>query len=112
MKRTTVFVDEELEADLRALARRRRVTVAALTRQALRQYLAGAARRRRLPSFVAIGRSGYAETATRHEELLWSEGAPGNSEPAPSKKLTRAAVPDRRSAVAHPARRRANSRRR
>jgi hypothetical protein len=77
MKRTTVFIDESIEADLHALARRQQRPVAALVREAVEQYVvagrrAGPAR----PGFVAIGRSGYGDTAERHEEMLFADLAP------------------------------------
>jgi len=112
MKRTTLFVDEDLEAELRALARRRSVTVAALTRQALRQYVSVANRKRRLPSFIGMFNSGYSDTAMRHEELLWSDPH-DNSVPAPARKSSRGAVRKRSAVAAHPTeRRKASSRRR
>jgi hypothetical protein len=90
MKRTTVFIDESIEADLRALARRQQRPVAALVREAVEQYVvagrqAGPAR----PGFVAIGRSGFGDTAERHEEMLFADLAPhggtgaGRTQPAP-----------------------------
>jgi hypothetical protein len=77
MKRTTVFIDESVDGDLRALARRQQRPVAALVREAVEQYVvagrqAGPAR----PGFVAIGRSGFRDTAERHEELLFADLAP------------------------------------
>jgi len=77
MKRTTVFIDESVDGDLRALARRQQRPVAALVREAVEQYVvagrqAGPAR----PGFVAIGRSGYGDTAERHEEMLFADLAP------------------------------------
>jgi len=77
MKRTTVFIDESIDADLHALALRRQRPVAALVREAVEQYVvagrqAGTAR----PGFVAIGRSGFEDTAERHEEMLFADLAP------------------------------------
>jgi predicted transcriptional regulator len=72
MKRTTIFVDEALEHDLRAIAGRRGQPVALLVREALAEYVAGEKRGRRTTlSFVAAGASGHADTADRHEEILW-----------------------------------------
>jgi len=77
MKRTTIFIDEAIEADLHALARRQQRPVAALVREAVEQYVvaerqAGPPR----PGFVAIGRSGVGDTAERHEDLLFADLAP------------------------------------
>jgi len=74
MKRTTIFLDEALEYDLKALARRRGQPVAFLVREALAEYVgeakeAGAG----TLSFVAAGASGRDDVAERHEELLWQE---------------------------------------
>lgn len=76
MKRTTVFLEEGLEGDLRALARRKAEPMASVVREALASYVArekteGAAS----PSFVAVGRSGHRDTAERHEDLLFREPA-------------------------------------
>ena len=77
MKRTTIFIDEAIEADLHALARRQQRPVAALVREAVEQFVvakrqAGPAR----PGFVACGRSGFGDTAERHEDILLADLAP------------------------------------
>jgi hypothetical protein len=77
MKRTTVFIDEAVEADLHALARRQQRPVAALVREAVEQYVvagrqAGPVR----PAFVGMGASGFPDTAERHEDFLFSDLAP------------------------------------
>jgi len=79
MKRTTIFVDEQLERELQALARRQRRPMAAIVREAIEQYVVSArpAPGRPAPAFVALGRSGRRDTAERHEELLWEESFPG-----------------------------------
>lgn len=74
MKRTTIFIDEQLERDVRALARRQRRSAASVVREALAAYVAKASTgRTRVPSFVAAGGSGQRDVADRHEELLWSD---------------------------------------
>jgi predicted transcriptional regulator len=73
MKRTTVFLDERLEHELRLLAREDRRPSAALVREALESYVAK--RRRARPArlgFLAVGRSGKSDTAERHEELVFA----------------------------------------
>jgi N-acetylmuramic acid 6-phosphate (MurNAc-6-P) etherase len=72
MKRTTIFIDEALERDLQALARRQGAAVASLVREAIAEYVirhqdAGSPRL----SFVGAGASGRSDVAERHEELLW-----------------------------------------
>ena len=75
MKRTTYFIDEELESDLKAMARRQRRPVAGLVREAIAVYVAGEKRKVQRPlGFLAAGRSGQTDTADRHEELLWKDG--------------------------------------
>lgn len=89
MKRTTIFMDETVEQDLRLLAKRRAKPVAALVREALATYVTEHRRAARdLPTFVAAGRSGHQETAERHEELLFEELNP-HSTPPPSGKTPR-----------------------
>ena len=77
MKRTTVFLDEALEHELRLLARQERRPSAALVREALESYVTRKrrARRPRL-GFLAAGRSGRSDTAERHEELLFARLVP------------------------------------
>jgi predicted transcriptional regulator len=77
MKRTTIFMNESVEADLHGLARRQQRPVAALVREAVEQYVAGQRRAGSArPGFVAIGRSGAADTAERHEAMLFADVRP------------------------------------
>ncbi|MDH3405061.1 MAG: ribbon-helix-helix domain-containing protein [Acidobacteriota bacterium] len=69
MKRTTIFLEEPLERDLKARAEREGRPMAALVREALREYMAAEAVPR--PRFVGAGRSGHRDTAERHEALLF-----------------------------------------
>ena len=73
MKRTTVSLPEELASALEREARRRRLSVSEVTREALSAHLGlvdGA--RRRLP-FAALGASGHRTTARDLEEILAAE---------------------------------------
>ena len=73
MKRTTIFVDEQIERELHAIAVRKARPVAAVVREALGRYLAEEKRKEGFAiGFVAVGRSGHGDTAEIHEELLWS----------------------------------------
>jgi len=77
MKRTTIFIEPQLERELQALARRRGRPMAAIVREAVAQYVA--ADRERRPSrlgFVASGRSGRRDIAERHEDLLFQADPP------------------------------------
>ncbi len=77
MKRTTIFIDEQLESELRDLAHRKKRPVAAEVRDALARHVTE--ERAAGPpslSFVAIGRSGRRDTAERHEELVFARLRP------------------------------------
>jgi len=73
MKRTTIFIDEALERDLRAIAERDRLPVSGLVREALGSYVARRKNEGPGLGFVAFGRSGHRDTAEIHEDLLWSD---------------------------------------
>jgi hypothetical protein len=73
MKRTTVFLYETTECDLKALARRQGRAVADMIREALVDYVAREKEKTRRPlRFVGIARSGASDTAERHEELVFA----------------------------------------
>jgi hypothetical protein len=80
MKRTTIFVPEELERDLQLYARRVGKPTAAVVREALAAYMAEKRPSTRLPSFAGAFDSGRADTAERHEDILFARldphGAP------------------------------------
>ena len=84
MKRTTIFIEEELERELKALAARTDRPMASLVREAVTQYVVNArpAEPNRL-GFVAIGRSGRSDTAERHEQLLWNADSAAPTERPP-----------------------------
>lgn len=70
MKRTTIFVEDNVLDALQAMARRRGVSLAHVTREALAAYIAQHKGKRKPLTFVAIGRSGRRDVAERFEELL------------------------------------------
>ena len=76
MKRTTVFLDEGLERDLKALAARKGEPAAALVREALGEYVARHHPEEPRLGFLAAGRSGRSDGAETHEEILWQDLAP------------------------------------
>ena len=84
MKRTTIFIDEPLERDLKARAERERRPMAELVREAVREYMAHDSAAAPLPRFVGVGRSGRTDTAERHEELLF-QSEPDEPEPPPTR---------------------------
>jgi plasmid stability protein len=69
MKRTTIFIDEGIERELRLVARRRGRSVAAVVRDAIAREVA--TETRPTLSFIGVGDSGRRDIAERHEELLW-----------------------------------------
>jgi hypothetical protein len=82
MKRTTLFLEEATERELRLLAQREKLPVAALVRDALGRYLDEARRGRDLRlSFLGAGRSGHHDTAEHAEELLWGDLQPHSTVP-------------------------------
>ncbi len=70
MRRTTVKLPDELDARLRHEARRRGMTVADITRQAISEHLGGDSRRL---GAAAAGRSGHTDISVRIEEILREE---------------------------------------
>jgi predicted transcriptional regulator len=75
MRRTTISIPDDLAATLDREARRRRVSVSSLAREALREHFGTASGRRELP-FAALGRSGHRSTARDIESILEVEWAP------------------------------------
>jgi len=84
MKRTTLFLDEQLEHDLRVLSKRKGRPLASVVREAMAQYVAKEQEAGEVSvRFVAAGRSGHSDTSERHEDLLWQETGPhGHAGPA------------------------------
>lgn len=70
MKRTTVFAEDEVLDALLAMARRRGITLAEITREALAAYVSHHRRKRKPLSLVGIGRSGRNDVAEQAEVLL------------------------------------------
>ena len=74
MKRTTVFLEENLLVKAQRYARKNGVSFATLVREALATYLAtGNTATARLPSFAGQFESGRSDTSSRVDELLWSD---------------------------------------
>ena len=70
MKRTTVFAENTVLDALRAIARRRGITLAEVTREALTAHVSKHESGRKSLSIIGIGRSGRRDIAERAEELL------------------------------------------
>jgi predicted transcriptional regulator len=73
MRRTTISLPDDLTATLQREARRRRVPVSQVAREAIEAHLGrGTGTRRKLP-FVGIARGGDRTTARDAEEILARE---------------------------------------
>jgi hypothetical protein len=73
MRRTSLFLDDQLTKKLQKLARSRGVSFATVVREALAQYLAVAPSEQALPSIAGRFSSGHSDTAERADELLWRD---------------------------------------
>lgn len=74
MKRTTVKLPDELDAQLRHEAARRGMTISELTREAVETHLAaGRGRRRRRLLAAGAGHSGRSDVSERIEEIIAAE---------------------------------------
>ncbi|HEX7183864.1 MAG TPA: CopG family transcriptional regulator [Thermoanaerobaculia bacterium] len=72
MKRTTIYLDPDLEVLLKLEAIRRKQPMAELLREALRSYLSSAPRK--IPPGAGAFDSGHTDTASRAEEALGELG--------------------------------------
>ena len=79
MKRSTVFLPEELERDLSVYARRRGRPAASIVREAIAAYIVSERNTNALPSFTGGFDSGHTDTAERHDELLFTNLKPHTS---------------------------------
>jgi hypothetical protein len=74
MRRTSLFLDDQLIKRMQKLARSRGVSFATVVREALAEYLArpaGSVPGTGLPSIAGRFASGARDTADRVDELLW-----------------------------------------
>jgi hypothetical protein len=71
MKRTSLFLDDRIMAEVKRLAGKRGVSVATVVREALASYVAEPAKRKALPSIAGRFSSGKRDTSSRVDELLW-----------------------------------------
>jgi predicted transcriptional regulator len=72
MKRTTVSLPDDLAAALQREARRRRLPISQVAREALEAHLGRRGTARRI-SFAATGRSGHHDTARNVDAILAAE---------------------------------------
>lgn len=74
MKRTSLFLDPKIVAQLQRQARRRGVSFATVVREALALYAAEPATGvPAVPSIAGRFASGHSDTSTRVDELLWRD---------------------------------------
>lgn len=73
MKRTSIFLDDELARALKRIAARRGVSVAMVVREAASAYVAAPAAAGGVPSVAGRFASGTSDTASRVDELLWRD---------------------------------------
>ncbi len=73
MRRTSLFLDEQVIKRMQKVADDRGVSFATLVREALAQYVAKAAPPAELPSFAGRFKSGKKDTSVRVDDLLWSD---------------------------------------
>lgn len=72
MRRTTVFLDEQLLRQAKAYARRHGVSFATVIREAVSRYLAPPVpQSARLPAITGRFASGATDTSARMDDLLW-----------------------------------------
>lgn len=104
MKRTTIFVPEDLERDLQLYANRDGRPAASLVREALAEYVIRRRAEPLLPSFAGRFESAHTDTAERHDELLFKSLDPhGEAVPATpthTRPKARARKPTRKRATA------------
>lgn len=81
MKRTTVFVPEQVERDLHDYARQDNRPTASLVREALEEYVARRRTPRPLPSFAGQFASGYSATAGNTDAVLFKSLSPHGDPP-------------------------------
>ena len=79
MKRTTIFIPEELEADLQHYARQAKKLAAWVVREALTSYLSTRTQPVPRSSAIGMGDSGRSDVSERFESLLFADRAPGSS---------------------------------
>jgi predicted transcriptional regulator len=80
MKRTTVFLDDAVERDVRAIAMRRGLPAASIVREALERYVSDERKEPLRLGFLAAGRSGRSDVAERHEDVVFRKLRPHGAE--------------------------------
>lgn len=73
MRRTTVFLDDKLQQQLRRLAGRRGTSFAQVVREALAEYVVRPAGSTAMPTVAGRFASGSSDTSERVDQLLWKD---------------------------------------
>lgn len=73
MKRTTVKLPDDIDAQVRLEAARRGMTISEVLRESVEEHLAAARGRRRRLLAAGAGRSGRSDVSERIEEILAAE---------------------------------------
>jgi len=73
MRRTSLFLDDQIIKRMQKLARARGVSFATVVREALAQYAADVEPPSAVPSIAGRFASGSSDTSERVDELLWRD---------------------------------------
>ncbi|MCP5004166.1 MAG: ribbon-helix-helix protein, CopG family [Planctomycetes bacterium] len=73
MKRTTIFAEESLLEELKAISKEENKSISGVIREAMEGYVLQKRESKKGLSFIGISNSGMKDVAERHEELLWKE---------------------------------------
>lgn len=73
MKRTTIFLPEQILRQLQRTALRKHVSAATLVREAVTAYLTTPAAGPEVPSIAGKFASGNSDTADHADDLLWKD---------------------------------------
>lgn len=73
MKRTTIFTEEDVFANIKRIAQEEGRTISEVIRQALEKFINDKYTTKKNISFIGIGKSGRNDISEKHEELLWKK---------------------------------------
>jgi len=73
MKRTTIFADDHLMAEIRDISKHEKKSIAEVMREAMMNYIKIKRQGKSKLSFIGVGDSGRDDIAGKHEELLWKK---------------------------------------
>ncbi|RUM30060.1 MAG: DNA-binding protein [Aquifex sp.] len=70
MKRTTIFINEETEQEIKLIAKQKQKSVAEVIREAINEYISKYKKAKKYP-FIGLGSSNRSDISETHEEELW-----------------------------------------